>query len=84
MSRGRRIVKLAASKTELPSIARILTNDPRGAYEKDAARLVRESANRAAELGLSESDVNDQIATLLLLRVLTAEKNAAIRDGIGQ
>ena len=62
-TRARRIVKLAATKTECAKQWFLL--DEYGSHEKDAMKYLESTAEKAKMLGLSETEVDDQIADYL-------------------
>jgi hypothetical protein len=71
-SRARTIVKLAAARTETPFLQSWLEQDSTGCWETDALALLYESADKAIELKLTEEQVNEEIAAVLVLRGLKA------------
>lgn len=71
-SRARTIVKLAAARTETPFLQSWLEQDSTGCWEHDAAELLISSADKAAELKLTEDQVDNEIAAVLVLRGLKA------------
>ncbi len=70
--RCRAIVKLAAKDIKSYATKRWLLDDERGVFEKDAATLLEITAERAAALGLSPQQVDENIALCLATRALTA------------
>ena len=74
--RARRIVKLAATKTTVEYLRTWFLRDERGGWEKDAIRLIDTSAARATELKLTDDEVDEQCALMLVYLGLSAlEKN---------
>ena len=71
--RARRIVRLAATHVKDPSTRAWLLADERGTFEKDANAYLDKTFARAAELGMSDSAVDDEIASVLGLSALTAQ-----------
>jgi len=71
-NRARGVVLLAAK--EAPSIAEFLRRDPRGAYEREASRLIAD----LSEIYPNESEyrINTSAAFHLALRALEAEKRS--------
>lgn len=70
--RARRIVRLASTHVKDPYTRAWLLADERGTFEKEAKEYLTKTAARAAELGMSEPQVDDEIATRLGLLALTA------------
>lgn len=70
--RMRKIVKLAAERTETDLIKDWLTRDERGTWEKMAQDLLEKTADAAKSLGMTEDQVDDEISTAILLSALTA------------
>ncbi len=67
-NRAARIVRLAASK---PSSAQSwLRSDERGVWEQTAETLLKVSKDKAAELGLTESAVDEAVASELIIMAL--------------
>ena len=84
--RARQIVKLAAAETESSYLRNWLERDEHGVWEQDAWVLIELSCNRASMLGLTEDQVNQQIACVLVIRGLTvlledAKKRKARKAG---
>lgn len=79
--RCRRIVKLAASKAENDEAKTWLTWDEHGVHERSADEYLERTAAKAAELKLTESEVDEQVAIALLLDVLQAQINAVKSKG---
>lgn len=69
-SRARQIVCMAAARKT--SASAWLRADEHGVHEKHAEQLIRETADKAAALGLSESDVDKQIALIIALNAVDA------------
>ena len=72
-SRARKIVSLAASKTEDPNTSDWLRTDREGTWEKAAAEYLEKTREKATSLGLAEEQVNDEIASRLAYEALTAQ-----------
>ena len=70
--RCRRIVKQAAAEVKDKATRIWLQWDEKGTWELSAAEALEESAERAASLGLSSEQVDEQVAILLAQRALTA------------
>jgi len=71
-TRTRRIVELAATHVKDAYTRNWLLADERGTFQKLANEYLDKTATKAAELGMSESEVDDEIATVIGLRALTA------------
>lgn len=71
--RARKIVRLAASHVKDPSTRAWLLADERGMFEKLANEYLDKTAERAKELDMSASQIDDEIATVLGLNALTAQ-----------
>jgi len=69
--RARRIVKLAVTETESSYLKNWLERDEHGVWEQDALALIELSRSRADTLGLTEEQVDRQIACVLVVRGLT-------------
>lgn len=67
-NRSRRIVKLAATKTEVDALKLWFEHDATGQWEREAADLLEKTAKRATELGMDEKSVDDEIADRLAFR----------------
>lgn len=81
-SRARGIVKLAAKGARLKSIKSWLTLDERGTWEQAARKMVESTAERAAELNLTDAQVDEQIAIMLRLQATEAMlRDAKKREG---
>jgi hypothetical protein len=63
---------LAARRSKDPAVKRWFLDDSEGTWERKARELLASSAERAAELNLSEAEVDDQIATFLRLQAVEA------------
>lgn len=70
--RARRIVKLAATKTEVTYLKEWFTRDEFGTWEKDALTLLDATAVKASQLQLTDEQVDDEIAKQLWKRGLDA------------
>lgn len=68
-----RIVRLAAGHVKNRSTRSWLLADERGTFEKLAREYLDKTAAKAAELGLSEEKVDDEIAAMIGLNALTAQ-----------
>jgi len=77
--RPRRIVMLAREKTRSSFVKEWLFGDERGFHEKTAEDLLLETAAKAAELGLTESQVDEEIAAAILYLTLQATINVQSR-----
>jgi hypothetical protein len=71
--RARRIVRLAATHVKDPSTRSWLLADERGTFEKLAEEYLDKTSARAAQLEMSADEVDDEIATVIGLRALTAQ-----------
>ncbi len=78
--RCRAIVKLAAKDIKSYATKRWLLDDERGVFEKDAATLLEITSDRATALGLTATQVDNEIATHLAYRALTAMLTHAERN----
>ena len=65
--RARRIVQLASERAENVHNQEWFRRDEKGFWERRAAELLDQSAERAKGLGLSESQVDEQCAVFLNL-----------------
>lgn len=82
MTRERRIVELAAKKVSRGIMAKEwLRRDERGTWEKSAGKLLEESAAKAKELGLTEKQVDDEIAVVLAATALKVQLKYQQRKG---
>lgn len=70
--RPRRIVRRATTHVKDPYTRGWLLADERGTFEKMARDYLDKTAAKAAELGMSDAAVDDEIATVIGLRALTA------------
>jgi len=70
--RARKIVRLASTYVKNPSTKSWLLADERGTFEKEAKEYLVKTAARAAELGMSEEQVDEEIANRLGYLALTA------------
>lgn len=78
--RCRKIVKLAAKKSgKFPSIKHWFEFDEKGVWELEADRLLEVTKTKAIEMGLTESQVDDQLAEGLKLMALEAELSLQMR-----
>jgi hypothetical protein len=75
--RPRRIVKMAAEQMQSSEGKDWLLRDERGTWEKEAARLIDQVKEKAEQHGLSDSEVDEQIATYLSIMVLQTLINDA-------
>jgi len=82
--RVRKIVRLAAAQVKNPSTKSWLLADERGTWEKDARDLLEKSADKARELGMSEDQVNEEIANYLGYLALTASLKHAKNTRAGR
>jgi hypothetical protein len=71
--RARAIVSLAAAKVKDPNTSDWLRTDREGTWEKGAAEYLEKTRAKAEELGLSEQQVNSEIAIRLAYDALTAQ-----------
>jgi len=71
--RGRRIVRLASEQVKDPATRAWLLADERGTFEKLAAEYLDKTAAKADQLGMSAEQVDNEIATVIGLRALTAQ-----------
>lgn len=71
--RQRKIVRLASTHVKDPSTRAWLLADERGTFEKLAAEYLDKTADKAAQLGMSAEQVDNEIATVIGLRALTAQ-----------
>lgn len=83
--RARRIVKLAVTETKNNYLKNWLERDEHGVWEQDARTLIELSRSRADLLGLTEAQVDQQVACVLVLRGLKvlledARKRKAAKD----
>lgn len=70
--RARKIVRLAAAQVKNPSTKSWLLADERGTWEKAANDYLTKTADKARELGMSEDQVNEEIAVILGYQALQA------------
>ena len=75
--RARRIVKLAATETEITFLKSWLEEDEHGVWERDALTLIEKSADEARMRELTEEQVDAEIALVLVIRGLTVLLNDA-------
>jgi len=73
------IRQIAYRKAKDPFLKQWLVDDPKGTWWKQAEELLDESAEKAAKLGLSEDQVNQEVANVLLVLGLQARINVAKR-----
>lgn len=81
-ARALRICQSAAKRTKVASVA--LALDMQGdrfgrAFLDSALQMLEQTREQAAALGMSEAAVDDEIATMVLLSALTAERQVAAR-----
>jgi len=81
--RARRIVKLASERSESSEARHLLFHDSRGFWEKQALDLLDKSRDKAAELGMSEEQVDDEIALFLQVLVLEGLLRQEGRGSVG-
>lgn len=79
--RVRNIIRIAAAKVKNPSTKSWLLADERGTWEREVGDLLKKSADRARELGLSEAQVNEETANYIGYLALAASlKHAETRS----
>ena len=71
-TRARRIVKLAADQDPDSAAYEWLLRDELNTWNKHAIKLLEETAPKAAALGLTETMVDQEIATMLRLLAVEA------------
>jgi long-subunit acyl-CoA synthetase (AMP-forming) len=64
-ARPRTIVKIAAQCTKNEKLKHWFTYDEKGKWETLACKWLHETANKAASLGLTEAQVNQELAERL-------------------
>lgn len=77
--RAQRIVLLAAKKVGVKSAADWFRKDENLTWHKLAKSKLEETREKAASMGLSESEVDSGIASLLQLRALEAMQSVSKR-----
>jgi hypothetical protein len=73
-SRARRIVELAAKEVSLRSIKQRIKEDTSGKFEQQARDLVEKTKAKAEKEGLSEAEVDEQVAIYLAYITVESEK----------
>ena len=77
--RARKVVRMAAKQVETPMVKDWLVVDRLGSWEARACVALAETAKKAADLDLSEDEVDAQVATFLAMTAAIAVlKNAAL------
>ena len=76
MMRARRIVEQASKIARNNYSREWLRRDEFGTWEKNAEKLLEESAERAAQLGMTEEAVDKEIANVLALTSVRAQISA--------
>ena len=79
-NRAREIVRLAADQVKNPSTKSWFLADERGTWEKSAREYLEKTADRARDLGMSEDQVNEEIANHLGYLALTAALEHATKN----
>ncbi len=80
-ARARRIVKLAAAKTTTTYLKAWFLRDENGHWEKGALDALHRLAPRAAELGMTAEQFDDEIAGHLFVLGATALIERASKKG---
>ena len=82
--RARQICHLAIEKASLDSTKEWIRRDGYGTWEKQAIDLLDSSREKAASLGMSEEQVNGEIAQYMVLLAIEAELSHAKKQGKGK
>ena len=71
--RARKIVRAAAAQVKDRSTRAWLLADERGTFEKMAKEYLDRTAERAKELGMSASAIDEEIATIIGFNAMAAQ-----------
>jgi hypothetical protein len=78
-TRARRIVKLAAKDSKIAPIKQWLNDDPRGAFERAACRLLEIGEPRGRERGMTDAAIDTAVANEIAFQATDAMLRRAKR-----